>query len=848
MIEIYLDGVQLEVPQDISIGLNLSVADYADPITASGAYTQTVEIPRTPHNDIAFKFSGEVLSAEMFNHSEHTARIVEDGCELVGGRAYLEGVSQTSYNMQVVGEEVGWVENIRDKKLSEIEGEAIGVFNLSRWSNIIGENSAYLRFPALFFSFIQHGCWNVAIEDVDGKEQIIPRSYATFNDLVPFVQIYELLRQIFSNYDMVCGTALERVLRMCYTSMSWREDKNAKVIKEDNDFEIESVGTEGYTTTQQANKTYAPILPIFNLIDEDDNGVLKSDAIYIDEDKSQYKLIDFRPTIDCTIAPRYKFNYRTSVNYVSNTNPTPYFANCIFNLQDANNPILKVTYRDSVNFANRVLLKQYQQPDFGYDGGSYIGNGGLTYLKNMGLLYLELDEPEKYSEIGIMEGIVSYLGEKEESDYIDFFPYKNIPISSQIFFPCAIGESSTGGGNTGPYLKERDTGKIVWLGQVYKSNSPSLYDSSTIRLYGLSEENNLDFNLDFIGAAINCESISSEIEQTAAINPMGIRVGRPYSPVELTITALGKAKLTPGFTTAPQPFEDVRLSNLGGDTSIEDMLRAIMQLYNLIIYTNPKTKQVHLYSFADFWNNNIVDWRESIDIDKEVVMENVGDSIGNKVMLKLADGNKAVEYYNERHEEPYSSFSRLLSTKMIKQEKEIANGLFTPTMEVGVNDVFNSLVDVQNTPIPTIVTKGEKNTSSEFSTQDVPNMIVAVSNYGSGTPNFPFDKAIFGTLSGYPSMHQVVEDIALSFADKDGIEGLHKHYDKQIALWEKAKRLTCYCRVEAWEIEALRYNAENINFRSLFRLNIKGEDIYGRLESIEYEPSNTTNKCVFIIE
>ena len=116
MIEIYLDGVQLEVPQDISIGLNLGIADFADPITASGAYTQTVEIPRTPYNDKAFKFSGEVLSAEMFNHSEHTARIVKDGCELVGGRAFLEGVSQTSYNMQVVGEEIGWVENIRDKK------------------------------------------------------------------------------------------------------------------------------------------------------------------------------------------------------------------------------------------------------------------------------------------------------------------------------------------------------------------------------------------------------------------------------------------------------------------------------------------------------------------------------------------------------------------------------------------------------------------------------------------------------------------------------------------------------------------------------------------------------------
>ena len=838
MIEIYLDGVQLEVPQDISIGLNLSVADYADPITASGAYTQTVEIPRTPHNDIAFKFSGEVLSTEMFNHSEHTARIVEDGCELVGGRAYLEGVSQTSYNMQVVGEEVGWVENIRDKKLSDIDGEAIGVFSLTRWSNIIGKNSAYLRFPALFFSFIQHGCWNAAIEDTEGKEQIIPRNYATFNDLVPFVQIYELLRHIFSNHEIVCGTALERVLRMCYVSMPWREDKNAKVIKEDNDFDIESKGQ--FTTRQYPNRAYAPIFNIFNTIDDDKNGVLKNNAIYTDIDGIEHTVIDFRPTIDCTITPHYKFNFRTSVGYVSNTNHTPYFANCIFNLQDANNPILKLSYRDSVNFANRKLSIQHTQPEFGYNNLAWKIDNLTVNPHKMGLFYLELDEPEKYSEIGLMYG--DLFGTKTH------YPYTNIPISNRIFFPCAIGHNEMGIA-AGPYLKNKDTGKYTWLGQLSTPDSPFAYDTSTIRLYGLSKVNQLEFDLDFIGAAIDCKAISSDAVQTMAINPMGIRVGEPYAQVEHTITAFEEgAKLTPIFTTAPQPFEDVKLANLGGDTSVEDVLRSIMQLYNLIIYTNPKTKQVYLYMFADFWNNNIVDWSDRIDIDKEIAMENVGDSIGNKVMLKLADGNKAVEYYNERHEEPYSSFSRLLSTKMIKQEKEITNGLFTPTIEVGVNDVFNSLVDAQNTLIPTIVRKDEKNTSSDFSIQDVPNMIVSVSNYGSGTPNFPFDKAIFGTLSGYPSMHQVVEDIALSFADKDGIEGLHKHYDKQIALWEEAKRLTCYCRVEAWEIEALRYNAENINFRSLFRLNIKGEDIYGRLESIEYEPSNTTNKCVFIIE
>ena len=88
----------------------------------------------------------------------------------------------------------------------------------------------------------------------------------------------------------------------------------------------------------------------------------------------------------------------------------------------------------------------------------------------------------------------------------------------------------------------------------------------------------------------------------------------------------------------------------------------------------------------------------------------------------------------------------------------------------------------------------------------------------------------------------------ISFADNGGAEGLHNYYDKQVDIWNYGKRITCYCRVEPQEIESLRKaNTSVVDFRSKFKLNIDGEDIYCRLESIEnYEPQNATHKCTFI--
>lgn len=850
MIEIYLDGVQLEVPQDISIGLNLGIADFADPITASGAYTQTVEIPRTPYNDKAFKFSGEVLSAEMFNHSEHTARIVKDGCELVGGRAFLEGVSQTSYNMQVVGEEIGWVENIRDKKLSEIEGEVIGRFQPDEWDELLG-SSAEL-YPKLSFVIMQHGHW---YQDTD--DEPIRRTWATYNDLIPIVKLYTLLEHLFASHTIVVSDSLRKALHQTYASMGWKANEDASILAEDMSFEITSnllnANADGELKAVINESNRIAILPVFDTIVEDKNGVLSTAG-------GEYGLdVEFEPSREVNMSQELKTRYRTSTAFSTTTFQDkdggwddvaiggPSFADQLFTYAETSFPFVQFRIEDSLEWGGKTLLNKGDYYKRIYTRHTVSSFDKDLSPSNMPLCYVEVENPEQYESIGYIFQYY-YMGGTNTSDDFLRKAYRPTCLSvtnSQIVRTNQSVASDWDGRDRFtlgiyPALRGKD-------GLLYVYNRPNTdYGNAPtegVRVYTLSEDQNLTFDI-----ALKTPTKKYTNTGFYAISRILLGSSIGYADTDITVYGTEGGSLKPSFEWGVPIREGVKLSDVGGDALAEDMLRSIMQLYNLIIYTNPKTKQIHLYSFADFWNNNIVDWSDRIDLDSDISTSAMGDTIGKSVTLQYADGNPRIDYYNDRHSLPYFAYKKALSTKMTKEEKSVENTLFTPAYMVKVAEEFGS----GSGKIPAVAKKGEEGNVLDFNIADIPHTLVIIpeGEEVAETASLPLDTTVFGDVGEIqPPMTDAIPGVTtLSFADSNGIEGLHKHFDKQMALWEKAKRLTCYCRVEAWEIEALRHNSDNINFRSLFKLNINGEDIYGRLESIEYEPTNTTNKCVFIIE
>jgi hypothetical protein len=799
-----------------------------------------------------------VSSAEQFNHSEHTARIVQDGCELVGGRAFLNGSSRQSYNLQVVGEEIEWVENIRDKKVSELQGEAIGNFRPDEWSEFLGDSAEI--YPKLSFVMMQHGHW---YQDTDDKP--IRRTWATYNDLIPIVKLHTILEHLFAGHTLVVGDAMRKALHQTYVSMSWAEDERGRLLSEDMGFSLTSkllgANEDGELTATLTTGKKA-VLPLFDTIEEDKNGSLSAtdDGIV------------FTPMDDCSIAMEVETRYQTTTAFFSDTIIDNYgawddvalgdlsFANQLYTSENADFPFVQLGIEDSKEWRDKSIYAAYVAGTNNWKVLTlYHDNSGAWSYENilevskpqyMPLAYIQVTDPTKYQSVGYY---VKYAWSDGSRDVgYDFYRPSNAGVGEKNIVRCnlSLKDWQTIKGNE-KYIYDVVPALLGVDGNIYvPNNSIATYwndrleylKDSEASFYYLSSEQRLTFDI-----ALKTPTQRYKKGEKYVVSNLYLGCST-YPDKELSVYGTADGSLKPSFENGVAIRESVKLSDVGGNISAEDMLRSIMQLYNLFIYTNPKTRRVHLYSFADFWNRHIVEWSNRIDLDSDISLTAMGDDIGKSVTLEYASGNARIDYFNDRHSLPYFAYRTALASKVATEEKVIANSLFTPAYMVDVKDEFSG----GSGRIPAVAEKGKEGNVLDFNLADIPHTLVLIpeGEERADVATLPVSTAVFGDV-GYiqPPMSAVIDGVAtLSFADSNGIEGLHKHYDKHIALWQKGRRLTCYCRIEPWEIEALRYNDDNINFRSLFRLKINGEDIYGRLESIEYEPTNSTNKCVFIIE
>lgn len=828
MIELFLDNTQLEVPQDIGIGLSLGIADYTDPITASGAYTQTIEIPRTPHNDKVFNFSGEILSNEQFNNAEHTARVLQDGCELVGGKAYLEGASLQSYRLQIVGAEIDWVANIRDKKLSELEGDVIGTFRPSEWDEYDGEFPE--SFPALSFVLLDHGCWWQETEEDNTR-----RSWVTYNDLIPIVKLHTLLSQLFRGYDIEVSDKLRRMLHITYCSMQWRAEEKASVYAEDYDFELTSnllnADSEG-----ELSVNVGSYMPLFDTIVEDKSGRL------VDVGSS----IEFTPDQDLTVSLELKTKYQTTIsthpteiyddgNYWDDVEQyTHTFADQLYQVGE-DWPFVQYDLKDSLEWASREELKADSNYKPVY--GSWTDSGVPTEVldpANMALCYVEVDNPENYQSIG-------YVCRYQRAGAGFIKEYR--PTITQVSKAQIVRTNYSN-------VRDDKNGYVLYIypalrgkdGKLYIYSKPNVADfiddveAKGVSVYGLSTDQRLTFD-------VALKMPTRRYQSGVTYDVSHLRFKCSAYDKDITVYGTAEGSLKTKFEYGVPIHENVKISDIGGDATADNILRSIIQMYNLLIYTNPYTKKVHLYSFDEFWRGDVVDWSGRIDSDSEISVAHLADSIGKEVLLSYADGSPRIDHYNERNTLPYFAYKTTLPTKMTNEAKEVQNALFSPAFMVKVADAFGS----GSGYIPALAPKDSENTVLDFNLADVP-MTAMLIDTQSTPPTLPLNRAVFGDMGNIQPPIVATMDFTLSFADKEGAIGMHQFYDRQIDLWRKGKRLTCYCQIEAWEIEALRTNDDNLNFRSLFKLNINGEYIYARLESVEYEPTNTTNKCTFIIE
>lgn len=870
MVELYLDGRKVDVPEDTSIGLTVSVADIEDPTSASGAFTQSVSIPRTPNNSYIMGFTDEILSPDIFNHSEHTAAIYEDSIELIKGKAYLERVSDTHITIQVVGDDIGWLARIKDKKMSELPfGNYVSQFR--EYSELSAEQRG-----AVFFGLVNHGCWYN-----DTGEGVVPRKWATPADLVPFVNLKAILEFIFDGWQVEITPEVEELLTRLYVTGAWAKDESYDIYAEDNTFEVSSSGGNtadgegvvGTAITADNHGDEAAYCEVFDIVEDDPN-----ERIVVEKMDDTRKVLYFTSTVD-DLLMTYSLRLKYSSEFIIRDN-RPIFADTI-HLDGAKVAQLEAT--DNIE-SNGIALNNDT-----FDGCAYpetVTGSGSIAESEMVAYYLELSNPELYSAVVQ----VSIYADKDGYNFADE-QIITTNMQEKMYFKAAccfnyksdtLFDTST---NSLPKSGTRatiglltNTGKVVVIGDNNKANmmwKPYLvdkgnlsrkaarvrverikdktYSNATVALYKFTEAEALSFNIQLQTPAFEypCdEPISLAVGFTSS------RATELNDGESLFVSVAEGSSLASKFNGV-RPFGyNVAINEVCGDVMATDMLKAIMHLFALRIQSDPDTQTVQIIPYRDY-HSEYYDtisylWSDRIDYDKGIEVTTIGDDIGKKVIVKYKADNPLVEKYNKRHTVPYMGWSEYMANEVTKTDYEIENNLFNPPMYRSTEGIF-AATSIGHAKLLDLANSDSEETLDNLVVNELPRTIVQIKQPNDDPTEYIDFIGCTGLLAEYEQPifvdYDREADTTISFAN-----GLHKYYDKLINNWKQGKRITCYCRVEPFEIESLRKcgksyksSSYSTDFRKPYRLKLNGEDVWCYLESVEnYEPLNNTHKCTFL--
>ena len=280
-------------------------------------------------------------------------------------------------------------------------------------------------------------------------------------------------------------------------------------------------------------------------------------------------------------------------------------------------------------------------------------------------------------------------------------------------------------------------------------------------------------------------------------------------------------------------FEDVA----NHDILNSDIVDAIAQMFNLCIYTHRPSKTIFIEPYDDFFNGDIVDWRVRQRDDNAQYRECVVDSfMVTQLGYQPSDG--AVGYCYDGGRGEFGLWRYIVDSYATKQSvKNRLNPLFHPTA--------STTALVGTAPSASVLVVGDRdNINDEVYIEPRIVLYHGMKRLPNGEywPS-PFDR------DNYPcvAFHSAEEGETLCFEDRDGVEGLHRYYDKELQECATRQMLTTdiYLPPEQY-IALLDPNGSGANLRSRFRLNVQNTSSLFRLDAIEeYDSRRYIARCRF---
>lgn len=305
---------------------------------------------------------------------------------------------------------------------------------------------------------------------------------------------------------------------------------------------------------------------------------------------------------------------------------------------------------------------------------------------------------------------------------------------------------------------------------------------------------------------------------------------------ECTLSSSFRA--VPGYGT-PLAFADVAR----GGVSQAELLAALAHLFNLRFHTDERTRTVTAEPADAFWTGPEVDWSDRTDFSRPIGRRMLAPDHAERRTWCYRAGEGAVARLEAELEAPLGSWSYAAPTFAAAEGEQTArNPLFVAST--------STTGSYRNAPSARLLSVGDRDEASDDAAF-VPTRIVV---YAGLHPlpegerwGHPWGQASYPLAAFHFEGDGETEPFTLGFDDRDGTEGLHRFYDRQLEQEATGEEIALRLRIAPHEFEALADpGPDNASLRSIFRIDTGAGIVRATLRRIDaYDPEAGTAECLF---
>ncbi len=312
----------------------------------------------------------------------------------------------------------------------------------------------------------------------------------------------------------------------------------------------------------------------------------------------------------------------------------------------------------------------------------------------------------------------------------------------------------------------------------------------------------------------------------------------------MTFTLHKECSLRPCFRTGPgfgawMQFADVarhRVRQIG-------LIEALAHLFNLRFYTERETRTVWIEPADEFFGAGPeADWSDRTDFSQEIVRTRIAPEVHERRTWCYLPAEGAVARFETETGATFGAWSYDTDSRAALQGDEVrTNPLFAASID--------SAGHYAGAPSARMLQIGDRDAAEQDPTSFTPRIV----RYAGMRPLPEGERWGYPAGNAYPlaAFHfegdAATDGFTLGFGDADGIVGLHRFYDRQLARETLRERIRLSVRIAPDEYAALfAPGCGAADLRSVFRIDTGVGTVRALLRGVdEYDPEAGTLRCTF---